>query len=180
MAEDNEWMSISDMMSGLMLIFMFIAISFMIEIQDDKEKIKNIVKTYYEDKLTLNKALKNEFKNDLKRWEAEITQDNIIIFYSPTVLFASGKSFVKKSFKNILNDFFPRYIRILSSLKYRNEIDEIRIEGHTSNIWNHTTSKDMIYLKNMKLSQARANNVLSYCYSINNKVINNNKTWLEK
>ncbi len=32
----------------------------------------------------------------------------------------------------------------------------------------------------MKLSQNRANNVLSYCYSIKNEIIDNNKQWLEK
>jgi outer membrane protein OmpA-like peptidoglycan-associated protein len=180
MEDDSEWMSISDMMSGLMLIFMFIAISFMIQVQDDKEKIKDIAKTYYEDKLALNEALKNEFKNDLERWEAEISEDNIITFNSPRVLFRMGKSSIQKGFKNILDDFFPRYIKILSSSDYRNEIDEIRIEGHTSNIWNDKTSKKMIYLKNMKLSQERANNVLAYCYSITHKTIHKNTMWLEK
>ena len=42
METDSEWMSISDMMSGLMLIFMFISISFMIEVKEDKEKIEKI------------------------------------------------------------------------------------------------------------------------------------------
>jgi len=201
MNDDSEWMSISDMMSGLMLIFMFIAISFMIQVQEDKnkteeinkeleqlikqakkdkEKIENIARTYYKDKEELNRDLTNEFKKNLEGWEAEITKDNIIIFNSPTVLFKTGKSSIKKDFKNILNDFFPRYIKILSSKKYKNEIDEIRIEGHTSNIWNRGVKKSVIYLKNMKLSQSRANNVLSYCYSIRNELIQENREWLEK
>jgi len=222
MKDDSEWMSISDMMSGLMLIFMFIAISFMIQVQDDKiiteetnkeleklldkvekdknktiianqkleklikqakkdkDKIENIAKTYYKDKEELNKVLINEFEEDLERWEAEITKDNIIIFNSPTVLFNTGKANLKKNFKDILKDFFPRYIKVLSSTQYKNEIDEIRIEGHTSNTWNKRTTIDLIYLKNMKLSQDRANNVLSYCYSIKNSLIYKNKIWLEK
>jgi len=264
MNDDSEWMSISDMMSGLMLIFMFIAISFMMQVQDDtiitentnkkleklldkverdknktiainqkleklikqakrdnnktiiankkleklitqvdkdkkrikkvnieleklikqakkdKEKIENIAKTYYKDKEELNKALSYEFKDDLKKWEAEITKDNIIIFNSPTVLFNTGKSVIKKDFKNVLNDFFPRYIKVLSSSQYKNEIDEIRIEGHTSNIWSKEAKQSETYLKNMKLSQNRANNVLSYCYSINDNFISKNRVWLEK
>jgi outer membrane protein OmpA-like peptidoglycan-associated protein len=201
MQDDSEWMSISDMMSGLMLIFMFIAISFMIQVQEDKnkteeinkeleqlikqakkdkEKIENIAKTYYKDKEELNRDLTFEFKKDLAKWEAEITKDNIIIFNSPTVLFKTGKSSIKKDFKHILNDFFPRYIKILSSKKYKNEIDEIRIEGHTSNTWNQGVKKRTTYLKNMKLSQSRANNVLSYCYSIKNGLIQKNREWLEK
>jgi outer membrane protein OmpA-like peptidoglycan-associated protein len=180
MKEDSQWMSISDMMSGLMLVFMFIAISFMIQIQEDKAKIENIAKTYYEDKEALNKALKDEFKSNLSQWEAEISKDNIITFNSPRVLFKSGKSLIQTGFKEILDDFFPRYIQILSSSKYKNEIDEIRIEGHTSNVWSQGISQELIYLKNMKLSQDRANNVLSYCYSIKNPHIHTQKKWLER
>ncbi len=200
MKSHDEWMSISDMMSGLMLIFMFIAISFMIQVESDKEKlednnkkleelmknaqkdkdrIKNIAITYRKDKQELNKDLHKEFFNDLEKWEAKITEDNTIIFNSPTVLFESGKSVIKKDFKDILNDFFPRYIKILYSLKYREEIDEVRIEGHTSKSWKNSTSIKEIYLKNMQLSQDRANEVLSYCYSLRNTMINQSREWLE-
>ncbi len=179
MKSENEWMSISDMMSGLMLIFMFIAISFMIQVESDKNKIKNIAITYNKGKKDLNIDLNNEFSKDLKKWEAEITKDNIIIFNSPSVLFRSGKSKIKRDFKIILNDFFPRYINILYSPKYREEIDEVRIEGHTSNRWKKSQSEKEVYLKNMQLSQDRANQVLSYCYSLDNNTIYNAREWLE-
>lgn len=180
MKSNSEWMSISDMMSGLMLIFMFIAISFMMQVQTDKDKMKEIAITYNKDKEELNRDLYIEFGKDLKRWEAQITKENVIIFNSPNVLFQSGKSLIKKQFRGILNDFFPRYIKVLSSTKYKNEIDEIRIEGHTSNGWNGTISTQLIYLKNMKLSQNRANNVLAYCYKINAPLIQANREWLEQ
>jgi outer membrane protein OmpA-like peptidoglycan-associated protein len=179
MKSQDEWMSISDMMSGLMLIFMFISISFMIQVQADKEKIENIAVAYFKDKKDLNIDLNREFKKDLKRWGAEITADNTVIFNSPNVLFESGKSTIKRDFKEILNDFFPRYINILFSDKYRDKIDEIRIEGHTSNSWKGSNSPNIIYLKNMQLSQNRANSVLSYCYSLNNTTINRAREWLE-
>lgn len=180
MKNNNEWMSISDMMSGLMLIFMFIAISFMIEVQSDKEKIQEIAITYNKSKKDLNKDLHIEFENDLKRWDAQITKDNSIIFNSPDVLFERGQSIIRDSFGNILDDFFPRYIKVLSIDKHKNEIDEIRIAGHTTDIWNDFTSKKDTYLKNMTLSQNRANNVLSYCYNLNNNTINQHRNWLEK
>ncbi|KIM02580.1 MAG: hypothetical protein KU29_14200 [Sulfurovum sp. FS06-10] len=180
MKSNSEWMSISDMMSGLMLIFMFIAISFMIQIQTDKDKMKEIAITYNKDKKELNKDLNLEFSKDLTKWEAQISQDNIITFNSPDVLFEGGESQIKEEFKNILNDFFPRYIKVLSSKKYIHEIDEIRIEGHTSDNWNGTTNAKDIYLNNMKLSQERANNVLSYCYTIDAPFIQNNRVWLEQ
>lgn len=201
MRSDSEWMSISDMMSGLMLIFMFIAISYMLKIEQDKQevveknkqlktlmenaendkkRIKNIAITYNKDKVELNKDLNDEFKDDLVKWEAQITPDNTVIFNSPNVLFSGGQSTIKVQFKNILSDFFPRYIKVLSSEKYKNEINEIRIEGHTSDNWNGTKNTNAIYLNNMKLSQERANNVLAYCYTIHKPLIYNNKDWLEK
>ena len=100
MKVEREWMNISDMMSGLMMIFLFIAISFMIEVEEDKNKaeelaqeykksqdsIKEIVVTYQASQQMLNQDLYSEFKDDLERWGAEITKDNIFRFNSPEVL----------------------------------------------------------------------------------------------
>jgi len=168
------------MMSGLMLIFMFIAISFMLEVQSDKEKMQEIAISYNKSKKELNKALHSEFKDDLKKWDAQITKNNTFVFNSPDVLFERGKSTIRDGFRAVLDDFFPRYIKVLSSHNYKNEIDEIRIAGHTTDIWNDITSKKDTYLKNMTLSQNRANNVLAYCYSIDNDILNSGRNWLEK
>ncbi|OAD21578.1 hypothetical protein THIOM_002650 [Candidatus Thiomargarita nelsonii] len=40
-----------------------------------------------------------------------------------------------KKFKNILTQFFPRYIKILQP--YRADIEAIRIEGHSSKMFNY-------------------------------------------
>jgi len=104
------------------------------EAEKNKQRIKDIAITYTRDKKALNIDLRNEFRHDLKKWDAEITDDNIVIFNSPSVLFNSGKSKIKKDFALILDIFFPRYIKILFSDKYKNEIDEIRVEGHTSKL----------------------------------------------
>ena len=46
-SEDGDhWISISDMMSGLMMVFLFIAISYMINVVREKDKIKEIAITY--------------------------------------------------------------------------------------------------------------------------------------
>lgn len=165
MKVNNEWMNISDMMAGLMMVFLFIAIAFMVEVKTEQEVIKEIAMTYRKSQKDLNTDLNQEFKHDLKKWGAEITDDNIFRFNSPEVLFKTGSREISKEFQNILSDFFPRYLKILTSDKYLQEIDEIRIEGHTSDIWNSFTAKKDIYLKNMTLSQDRANSVLTYCYS---------------
>jgi len=176
---NKEWISISDMMSGLMMVFLFIAIAFMVQIQDEQQAVKEIAMTYRESQQSLNMDLKKEFNKDLKKWGAEITKDNIFRFNSPDVLFSSGSSNISYKFKTILNDFFPRYIKLLLTKKYKEEIDEIRIEGHTSNGWIGAKSKQIIYLKNMRLSQDRANNVLKFCYTIKNPIIQKDRIWIE-
>lgn len=179
MKVNNEWINISDLMSGLMMIFLFIVVVFMIEIQSEQQAIKEIAMTYRESQELLNIDLNKEFEKDLEKWGAEITEDNIFRFNSPEVLFDTGKSEISYIFQDVLNDFFPRYIKLLSSDKYINDIDEIRIEGHTSYGWGSTTSREEIYLNNMKLSQDRANSVLTYCYNLKNNEIESNRKWLE-
>jgi len=177
---NNEWISISDMMSGLMLIFLFIAISFMVKIESEKQEMKDVVLEYRDTKVNLNEALYSEFENDFQDWNASITKDNSIVFASPDVLFEVSKSKLKNEFKIILEHFFSRYIKILTSEEYKDEIQELRVEGHTSDTWQNATSKKEIYLKNMQLSQSRAYAVLSYCYALEDETINENRLWLEQ
>jgi outer membrane protein OmpA-like peptidoglycan-associated protein len=180
MKTNSEWMSISDMMSGLMLVFLFISISFMIQVQSDKDKMKDIAQSYKDTKVNLNEDLHSEFLEDMKKWDASITKDNTIVFHSPEVLFEVNKSAISEGFKAILDDFFPRYLKILISKKYKDNIQDMKVEGHTSNDWISSISKEKIYLKNMQLSQKRAYMVLSYCYSLDNDLVKQNRLWLEK
>ena len=180
MKTNSEWMSISDMMSGLMLVFLFISISFMIQVQSDKDKMKDVAQSYKDTKVNLNEDLHSEFLEDMKKWDASITKDNTIVFHSPEVLFEVNKSAISEDFKAILDDFFPRYLKILISKKYKDNIQDMKVEGHTSNDWISSISKEKIYLKNMQLSQKRAYIVLSYCYSLDNDFVKQNRIWLEK
>jgi len=168
------------MMSGLMLVFLFIAIGFMIEVQSEKDSMKEIASSYRDTKVNLNEVLYDEFEDDLKVWDATITKENSIVFNSPEVLFAVNSSDIKPEFKTVLAEFFPRYVKILTSKQYKDEIKEVRIEGHTSNRWAASSSQKEIYLNNMKLSQNRAYEVLSYCYSLEDNVTKEHRVWIEK
>ena len=158
------------MMSGLMLIFLFIAIGFMIKVQSQKDAMVDVAASYRDSKANLNEAIFSEFETDLQKWDAHITKDNAVVFNSPKVLFGVNKSDINPNFQAVLKEFFPRYVKILTSKEYKDEILEVRVEGHTSNTWATTSSKEEIYLNNMKLSQDRAYKVLSYCYSLEDKV----------
>lgn len=130
---DTSWVNIADVMSALMMIFMFIAIAFLYQILNEKEIYK----------VQLNKALHEEFNKDLQNWKAIITDDNIIRFDSP---FSMGSDELPKSFEMILEEFFPRYIKLLSNKQFVKEIDEIRVEGHTSNGWGEASQKNLTFI----------------------------------
>lgn len=171
---ENEWMSISDLMSVLMIIFLFIAISYMQTAQQSMQNlqqgqlnIKKVAVAYQELQTDLYLDLWEEFKEDLAEWKAVIEKDTLTVrFQEPEVLFDIGSSELSDQFREILKDFFPRYVRIISSDTYRNNIEEIRIEGHTSSEWNDESQEMEAYFSNMHLSQNRTRSVLQYCLSL--------------
>lgn len=180
-SDGEHWISISDMMSGLMMIFLFIAVSYMLKVLREKEQIKEIAVTYNRLQTDLYTDLEKEFKDDLPKWNAVIDRQSLAVrFESPDVLFQLGDFVIKPVFREILSDFFPRYLTILTNKKYKDDIDEIRIEGHTSSEWRFDVPTDVAYLRNMELSQNRTRSVLDYVLSISDERVIAEKEWLKR
>ena len=128
---------------------------------------------------TCTLALETEFKKDLQQWNALLDRETLSVrFREPTVLFAQGKAEVQFDFKEILDDFFPRYVRILKRPEYVNAIAEIRIEGHTSSEWSEEVNTEAAYIFNMELSQDRTRSVLQYVLQI--PAIRESRDWLQQ
>ncbi len=68
---EDWWINIADMMTGLMMLFMFIAVAYMTSIQKTATSYFDMQKSLYED-------LHNEFKSDLLKWKAVILGANEI------------------------------------------------------------------------------------------------------
>lgn len=212
MKQNTEWISISDIMSGLMVVFLFITVALLIikddEINDITEakeilenssdakkelsdmavkysKLKSQVKmlqnkikdfdtvkhtedivNHSEVIASINDSLHREFDKDLEKWGAKINFDNSIVFNHPTIYFDSDKSEIRPEFKKILSEFFPRYISLFADTEFSSFIKNIKIEGHTSSVWNwnRSTKAQEQYFNHMELSQERANSVLKFCY----------------
>jgi outer membrane protein OmpA-like peptidoglycan-associated protein len=165
--EEDDWSSVSDLMAGLMMVFLFISISLMMEAKKKKQKITDVAVSYQKNQVNLYNELNEEFKNDLEKWKATLNKEDLTFtFISPDTLFANNKSELKEEYKKVLKEFFPRYLNIV--LKFKNSIDEIRIEGHTSSLGG--------YFHNMQLSQDRTRAVLEYVYNLNET--NEYKNWI--
>jgi len=188
-SEENPFsLSIGDLMASLLLVFILLLSATLLQLEEEfkikrdrldeahktGEKITQIAETYKTLQDDLYNDLYFEFKDDLKRWSAVIDRKTLSIrFMSPDVLFEQGRADVKPEFKSILNDFFPRYLKKLS--KYKDSIEEIRIEGHTSSEWTTNVDEDTSYFNNMQLSQDRTRGVLRYCLDLIND--SNFKEW---
>lgn len=171
--DGNFWESISDLMTGLMIVFLFISLAFMYQMK------QNII-TYKEIKQEIYADLSREFPpEELARWGAEIDRKTMAItFKEPDVLFKKGASTVEPKFQSILNSFFPRYVAVLKKEKYNGKLSEIRIEGYASKEWNGDVNSDDAYFYNMSLSQDRARNVLQYAFVTISKN-DDDKKWLK-
>ncbi len=172
MKSAKEWISISDMMTGLMIVFLFISVLYMMHTQESLKEVEDIVKEHRSHKDLVAKKISEKFpKKDLEKWGAKIPSENplVIRFLSPDIIFKIGSSVIRKDFKKILNNFCPKYFKLLYDLEEKNIIDEIRIEGHTSVEWGWALSDREAYFYNMELSQDRARAVLQYCVEVQGK-----------
>ena len=193
---EEHWVSISDVMAGLMVIFLFIAISYMmhanreterykrekVQLEGLKKDVESLIDVYRDSRRALSEALQEEFGDDLLKWTGYPDMETFYREMEPLSIrfknpFGQGVHTVPPEFKNVLRDFFPRYIAIL--IEYEDEIAEIRIEGHTSSEW-QADGVDLAYYNNMKLSQDRAREVLQYVLEIRDSRIMNHKERIKK
>lgn len=157
--EENVFsQSTGDLMAGLLFIFILLLMGALLQVQKQAEQDEELVKQYDQIKTQLYIDLQEEFKEDLKVWRASIDTTLCVRFQEPSMLFDYDKADLKPKFKEILDDFFPRYIAVLNRKEYKDRIVEIRIEGHTD-------SKGE-YFYNMALSQDRTRSVLQYCFGL--------------
>jgi len=177
--DEAHWIPLSDLMTGLMVMFLLIAVSFMMHVEAEAYNVRQVAVAYSKIKDALFEDLRAEFKNDLPKWQAQIIKEDLSIrFTEPEVLFATGSSELKPEFKAILSSFFPRYVRILTSAKYKGSISEVRIEGHTSSGWIGVTTPEDAYFRNMELSQARTRSTLTYALTL--AQVNDQRDWLRR
>ncbi len=157
MAKPNVWLSVSDLMTGLMVIFLFVAIAYISRVQ----KNQSVLTDYVETKNEMHDKLVKEFAGDTLKWQMAIGKDLTMKFKEPTVLFATGSYELTPRFKQILDEFLPRYFTILLNDSLSNKIQEIRIEGHTDDVPIPRYDSDP-YIANAMLSQQRALSVIRY------------------
>src|SRR6185436_3165508 len=162
---EDHWIPIVDLMSGLMVLFLFIAVGYMAEVVGQRDTMRSQAESYRDAQDRIYDGLSQEFRKDLQSWNATIERSTLSVrFREPDVLFAVGDAKLKPAFESILRDFFPRYLGVLA--RFQDQIAEVRIEGHTSREWSAGASPEVAYFNNMKLSQDRTRAVLEFCLGL--------------
>jgi len=123
--EDNSglWLSIGDLMSGVMFTFALMFVSVLAQLHTMQEKTMSR-------RAALTAALMAELeKNDL---EVEAGVDGEIIF-KESMLFAQSSANLSESGEGLLAQFAPIYADVIfSNPDFDQEIARIILEGHTS------------------------------------------------
>ncbi|MCY4261036.1 MAG: OmpA family protein [Rhodobacteraceae bacterium] len=166
--EDEQWISVSDMMAGLMMIFLFISIIY----------IQNISR-YFSAVSDVNDEicghLRQEFEDETDRWDMSICESGLIITFDNDSNFEINSAELSNEFTNILSDFYPRLMKVV--YEYQDSISELRIEGHTDSSVRPTDNQLTGYLYNTRLSQERSRNVMDYSLNLNS--ISGNKNYMD-
>lgn len=168
--EETPWISLSDIMTGLMVIFLFIAIAYILNtkkqqyaletlttsLSTKQDSIAQIMAQYRNNRLTIYKRILSEFEKDFRKWGAEVDSTTLTIrFNGAATKFAPGSDNLPNGFKHILDDFLPRYLSIITDARYKEDIQEVKIEGHAY-------QSGQGYSTILAGSQDRARNVLLY------------------
>ena len=173
--ETNFWISFSDLMAGMLIIFILLFIFKLYDVQGSKEEALEIKEE--------NQQLQEELESakakvvELSRTRIKIItllkekfdEAGIEIYMDPKtgtielkegVLFDRSKSEIKKEGEEFLERFIPIYLEILlDNEEINSKISEIIIEGHTDD--------NGEYIYNLNLSQSRATSVLSFLMNEN-------------
>lgn len=177
-------LSISDMMAALCCVFVLVCITLSVQLKNhineariEKEELikKNKKATsYFDMRNQIYQELEKTFRDDIENEILTIDKDTLSIsFKNPDVLFEMNSPELREYYKGILNDFFPKLTNLLYTTTFsydgekkliRNEIDELRIEGHTAS--SVTLSDEKNYQYGMQTSQERTRNTLEYCLKI--------------
>jgi len=158
----NYWLSYSDLMSGLLLVFILLLVVSMfhyaafVKIREKKvaEKDKILKEqeirllAFEEQKRSLIAALKKELE------DVHIQIDSLtgVMRIGESVLFEEDQYEIRPKGRAYLNMLFDKYVNVVLSPQYRDAVSRIVIEGHTNSRGS--------YLHNLTLSQQRANSVM--------------------
>ena len=142
----DEWISVADLMAGLLMLFALLVIATLVQLKQIEEQNRN-------KRVLVIQALQEQF--NANKISAQINPETGDITLLDSILFVVGKSKLTDDGIKFLEEFIPVYGKTLfKDSQISDEITRIIIEGHTS------SEGGVAY--NMSLSLARAESVYQF------------------
>jgi flagellar motor protein MotB len=152
---DENYIAFSDIMTCLMIIFLFVAISYIMEVFS-----ANFIKD------DIYNTITEQMVDDLDKNNIKLGKDLSLKFFSNDknaneLLFNTGEVEMTENFKKKVSRIWPMYQQIITKDTFLNYINEIRIEGHTDTLPPKNSDLNS-YDYNLNLSSLRAQEVLKF------------------
>ncbi len=146
--EDDEssiYLSIGDLMSGLLMFFALLFITTLLQLAEREAPKKDVVSQLFQEMTSQNINVK-------------VNPETGDVSIDDSILFDQGSSQIKPEGKAFLRRFIPVYSRVIFSQdKFQEVISRVVIEGHTSSEGDDKT--------NLQLSVLRSSSVYNYIFS---------------
>lgn len=160
--ENPFWLSYSDLMAALLLVFVLLLLVLMSSAQLELEQTRQELKEVKRIRVDIIRALRAAFEGtDVK---FEIDRRTGAIRFRNRILFKRNQRTLSEQGKAQLNKFVPIYARVLLSEEFREYIAQITVEGHTDTTRPPYMTEPEGYLFNLELSQARAMAVVNHVF----------------
>lgn len=145
--EENPFLiSISDLMAGLLTIFMLALTYYVLSLGQQSAKL-----TENEDKRT---EILEVLKKELQNAGITVRVDKDVLHLPEGILFDAGKAEIKEEGWQSIRVLAPVLSKVLQDPKYKDAVETVFIEGHTDNMPINTPS----FPSNWELSTQRAIN----------------------
>ena len=169
--ELSFWLSISDLMSSILIIFILLFVYKTINSIKAERLKENIIREITDTKENIIGKLKTDLAN--KNIQVDIDDKTGTIKIDEKILFEVDQYTLKPEGKEFLERGIPLYLKIFTENKnFMSRLDQIIIEGHSDDMGS--------YLYNMDLSQKRANEVFKYIYTTLGNFSKSEREELEK
>ncbi len=155
--ENVFWITMSDLLLGLAVIFIVLFVLAMTGFAQAKLKEQAL-------KSDIAKSLAQDLQQNNINAQVDLTTG--VVKLSDLQLFEVGSWELSPKGKEFLNKFIPVYLKaVFSNDKISSKVENIIIQGHTdSQLFSGVSSKEIQFSKNMELSAKRANEVAKYIF----------------